>query len=345
MQRGIETRDEKFAAVSLIVEAARDVVADRSLRDALIESTGLSREGVAFALSEHLETAPSNEEIYALVDRAKATNHVHVILSANVFTGALRAIACARAAAPKVSVQLSSREPVFAQRLIDAIADPAIFTADQSIIEKLTEGEIHVYGRAETIEKIRARAKSGVLVRAHGPGIGIAVVSKKDSIAEVADAIAHDVVPFDQRGCLSPRIVFVIGDFSRAENLAERLGASMATLGKKIPRGALTIDEAAESARFLETMRFVGTASIGPGYAITLSKTCVVPPAGRHVHIASIEDLEALSEIVKPISNYVTAVGTRELTIDLFFSHYVRICEIGKMQKPAFDGPVDLRNL
>jgi Acyl-CoA reductase (LuxC) len=345
MSASIETRDERFAAVSSIVEAAREVAADPSILDALVSSTGLSREGVALAMAECLETHPSKQEIDALVDRATPTTHVRVILSANVFTGALRAIACARAAAPEVSVQLSSRESVFAQKLIDAIADPSIFTADRDDLENLADGELHVYGRTETIEKVRAGAKPGVLVRAHGPGIGIAVVSKKDSIANAADSIARDVVPFDQRGCLSPRIVFVIGDFSRAEDLSERLGASLAVLGEKIPRGALTSDEAAESARFLETMRFVGTASVGRGYAVSLSKTCVVPPPGRHVHVASIEDLDTFSEIVKPIASYVTAVGTSDVTIGRFFSHSVRISDFGKMQKPPFDGPVDLREI
>jgi hypothetical protein len=330
-------------ALRKIVLAAKKIADDPSLVDPLVQSTGLSKEGVELALAQHLETDPSDEELVALIDKAKPTSHVHVVLSANVFTGALRAIACARAAAPKVSVQLSSRESVFARKLIETIADPGIFTVDRGDVEKISEGEIHVYGRAETIENVRARVKPGVLVRAHGPGIGVAVVLQSDRMGEVATAIARDVVPFDQRGCLSPRIVFVVGDFSRAEDLSERLGAALALLGRKIPRGALTSEEAAESARFLETMRFVGTAHVGRDDAVTLSKTCVVPPPGRHVHVASIESSEAFSEIVKPISGYVAAVGCSDCTIARFFSHSVRISDFGKMQKPPFDGPVDLR--
>jgi hypothetical protein len=341
MSASTETR----AAIRRIVLAAKKIASDVSIVDPLAQSTGLSRPGVQLALSQHLETDPSDDEIDRLMARATATSQVHVILSANVFTGALRALACARAAAPKVTVQLSSREPVFAQKLIEAIADPAIFIANHDALENLTQGELHVYGRAETIEEVRARVKSEVLVRAHGPGIGIAIVTKKDSIASAAMSIARDVVPFDQRGCLSPRIVFVVGEFSRAEDLSERLGASLTTLGEKIPRGALIADEAAESARFLETMRFVGTANVGRGHVVSLSKTCVVPPAGRHVHVASIETADAFVEIVKPIASYVTAVGTSDVTIGRFFSHSVRISDFGKMQKPPFDGPVDLREI
>jgi hypothetical protein len=339
MQRATDTHD----AIKRIVAAAKKVASDSSIVEPLVQSTGLSKPGVELALAEHLETDPSDDEIESLIARAKPASHVHVILSANVFTGALRAIACARAAALKVSVQLSSRETVFAERLIDAIAEPAIFAADQSALENLATAEVHVYGRAETIEKVRARVKHDVLIRAHGPGIGIAIVSEKDSIDEAADGIARDVVPFDQRGCLSPRIVFVVGDFSRAEDFAQQLDVALTTLGRTIPRGALTFEETAESARFLETMRFVGTVRSGHDHAVTLSKTCVVPPPDRHVHIASIEDVDALSETVKPIARYVTNVGSSDLTISRFFGPFVRISEFGKMQKPPFDGPVDLR--
>jgi Acyl-CoA reductase (LuxC) len=339
----IETRDQRRAAVVRIISAARKVAADESIVAPLVRTTGLSREGVVLALSHHLETNPTAAEIDALVDRASITPRVHVILSSNVFIGALRAIACARAASASVSVQASSREPVFAQKLIDAIADPAVFTTDQETLSNLREGEIHVYGRAETIAKVRARAPKSVVVRGHGPGIGVAYVAKNDSIAKAATAIARDVVPFDQRGCLSPRIVFVAGDQSRAQKLSDRLCIELAKLGKEIPRGDLGEDEAAESVRYRESMRFAGSAIEGADFVIGISKTIVVPPSGRHVHITLIESGEALAEIVKPIANYVTAVGTSDLTISEFFSHSVRISPPGQMQRPPFDGPVDLR--
>jgi hypothetical protein len=63
------------------------------------------------------------------------------------------------------------------------------------------------------------------------------------------------------------------------------------------------------------------------------------------VHITPIESAAALGEILEPIASYVTAVGSSDLTIARFFSHSVRVSAIGKMQKPLFDGPVDLRLL
>jgi hypothetical protein len=340
-----ETTDARKAAVARIVSAAKEVAEDDSLRLPLAMTTGLSREGVKLALEEHLETHPSDAEIDALIARAHPTSRVHVILSANIFTGALRAIAWARAAAPIVSVQSSSREPVFAKALVAAIADPSIFMADQEALGDLREGEIHVYGRAATIAKVQRRANVGVVVRGHGPGIGVAHVAASDSLDDAALAIARDVVPFDQRGCLSPRIVFVVGDMRRAEEFSGCLCETLGVLGKQIPRGDLSEDEAVESARYVESMRFCGSAASGRGYRVGISKTIVLPPVGRHVHIASIESDDALAEIAKPIASYVTAVGSSDIAIARYFSQFVRVSALGQMQRPPFDGPVDLRVL
>lgn len=335
--------EARRARVLRVVAGARKVAADPSIVAPLVESSGLSRDGVLLALRDHLETSPSREEIDRLIARATPATEVHVVLSANVFTASLRAIACAAAAAPRVLVQVSSREPVFATALVDAIADPAIFKADRDALANAREGEIHVYGRAETIAAVKARARSGVVVRGHGPGLGVVVVSANDSLGAVSRGLAADVVPFDQRGCLSPRVAFVHGDDARAEAFAETLGSALATLGKKILRGTPSSDEEAEAARYIETIRFAGNARFGRGWSVGTSRTVIVPPAARIVHVVPFESPAALAELVRPLAPLVTAVGTSDREIASIFPASVRVSNIGGMQKPPFDGPVDLR--
>ena len=43
-------------------------------------------------------------------------------------------------------------------------------------MESVRSGEIHVYGRDETIASLRARAAEGVRLRGHGAGLGVAIV-------------------------------------------------------------------------------------------------------------------------------------------------------------------------
>src|SRR5580704_9843451 len=95
------TIEERMSAVQRLVSAARDLSRDAEREAALVETTGLSHQGIALALAEHLETSPSHDDIRRLVQGAGTASTVHVILSANVFTAALRALAVARAAAPR----------------------------------------------------------------------------------------------------------------------------------------------------------------------------------------------------------------------------------------------------
>jgi hypothetical protein len=152
------TVEERLADVRRLVDTALAVRESPGLLDALVRSTGLSRQGVALALSEHLETSPRAADLVRLVERAGDAPSVHVVLSANVFVGALRALAVARAAAPRVTVSPSRREPTFARALVHAASDPGLTLDDALAVESIRVGEIHVYGRDETIAGVRARA-------------------------------------------------------------------------------------------------------------------------------------------------------------------------------------------
>src|SRR6478735_222479 len=96
--------------VRRVIAAASRVARDASIVPALVASTGLSRQGVELALARHVETSATEEDIASLVAYAGTTKHVHVILSANVFVAAVRAIAIAIAASDRVTVKPSTRE-------------------------------------------------------------------------------------------------------------------------------------------------------------------------------------------------------------------------------------------
>src|SRR5205823_3120608 len=85
-----------------------------------------------------------------------------------------------------------------------------------------------------------------------------AVVSAAASVADAARALADDVVPFDQRGCLSPRVALVEGDDARAEEFARALHAALSTIEREIPLGTLDDDERAAAARYAQMMPFAG---------------------------------------------------------------------------------------
>ena len=144
----------------------------------------------------------------------------------NVFVGALRALALGLAASTDVVLRMSRREAVFARALVQALDDEEVagmirFTDH---VQPEPGDEVHLYGHDATMREIAADLPAGVKVRPHGSGLGIAAVGASAVLKDAARALASDVVPFDQRGCLSPRVVVVEGALERARGFASPVG-------------------------------------------------------------------------------------------------------------------------
>jgi len=344
-------REAAKGRVLRLLEAARVVAADLALRVPLAESTGLSFEGVGLAVAQSLETQATADELDMLVRSVEPASRVHVILSANVFTAPLRALAVAWAASEQVTVRPSRRDPVFAGALVHNLGDARVTLAEAREVSSVTEGEIHVYGRDETVLDVQRAARVGVIVRGHGAGMGIAFVDAASEGAHAAAAIADDVVLFDQRGCLSPRIVLVEGDVERADAFAEALHESLARLSLTVPRGRVEDDEQRDTTRYVETMSFAGRVRRGDAHVVGVCERgspVMVPPPGRCVHVVAVGGCDDARAWLAPVSRFVVAIGcddmqkARALVTD---ATRVRVSRLGSMQRPPLDGPVDLRRV
>jgi len=337
------TVEERIADVRRLLDAAIAVHADRAqLAPAIGRSSGLTPEGVELGFAS-LETTATAAELRALVASAGHAGSVHVILSANVFVGALRAIALARAAAERVTVRPSPRDPVLARALVERAADPAITLTAVRDVGSVAGDEVHVYGREATIADVRSRARPGVVVRAHGPGMGVAVVSDGGDVEQAADALAADVVAFDQRGCLSPRVCFVRGGESAAAGFAAALHGRLLDWSRRVPRGSLTAEERAEQVRWRGTLAYAGRLWDAEHHAVGLATTpAAVPPAGRHVLVVPAPSREGLADAIGLLAPFIVAVGTDDPS-GFAAPRHARLSALGRMQRPPLDGPVDRR--
>jgi hypothetical protein len=97
-------------------------------------------------------------------------------------------------------------------------------------------GKVVVYGGQEAVEGIRRRVPGDKDVVAYGPRLGVGVVLP-DAPGGAAAALARDVCAYDQQGCVSPRIVYVIAARADgfADELAEALGRETQRLGVAQP--------------------------------------------------------------------------------------------------------------
>ena len=268
--------------------------------------------------------------------------------------GALRALAVAVAAAPRVSLRPSRRDPVLASILIRALEDdPAFSAADGAValIDAITPvpgDELHVYGSDATVHEVSASAPPGVIVRGHGAGLGVAVVAPGDALDAAALAVARDVIPFDQRGCLSPRAVLVEGSEGRAEAFARALHAALGTLSAAVPRGPLDAATLAEIAFYRASIQAIGDLWAGPHHLVGLDpspRALIHPPAARVVHVVPAG--AAGAALLAPWAGYLTTVGAEGdgglAGAVQALAPRTRRARLGEMQRPPLDGPVDLR--
>ena len=214
---------------------------------------------------------------------------------------------------------------------------------------------VHAYGSDETLASIARGLPVGATLIGHGSGFGIAVVDESTDLERAASLLAEDVVPFDQRGCLSPRLVLVEGGADRARLFASALDVSLGEIARRIPRGRLDDSDAREIARYVELMRAAGEVLVGASHVVGFDpdpEGVWLGPACRVVHVLPMDAIR-VSNLLAPVARHVTNLGVapeaREpghfLAAVRLICPGARISRLGRMQRPALDGPVDLRAL
>ncbi len=341
------------------VGAHFDSGARAALIHTLSSSGSLSVEGARAIFDRTLavELAASGSQIGTLVDRmtsvATSPPEIHLVLSSTIFSAPLRALACALARCERVTLSPSESAPFFAEALVAAADTDLVSLAPRRPLASMPPGsEVFVYGRGETISAIEQEAEGlgfPLHVHGHGPGFGIACVGTRRE-DDLADRLALDATLFDQEGCLSPRIVFFEGSSEEGERFADELVTSFGRLETAIPRGTLDADMLAAIERHVTTALLAGPVTRGPTFSVSVSDTVILPPPGRNLHLvasgATFEDrLKAFAmETGRVVTNVGVDAASPKLSSMLGLSFpRARLADIGRMQIPPLDGPVDRR--
>lgn len=165
-----------------------------------------------------------------------------------------------------------------------------------------------------------------------------------------ARALALDAAAFDQRGCLSPRVALVQGDAASARAFAVALHVELEALDVRVPRGTLDPDERADAVRWRDATVFAGELWSGTGHAVGLlpfapaGVALALPPTGRHVLVVAVANLAEARRVIAPLAPLIVTVGTDDVARAATVTPaHARTAELGRMQRPALDGPVDRR--
>jgi hypothetical protein len=179
--------------------------------------------------------------------------------------------------------------------------------------------------------------------------LGVVVVGALADTKETAHQVVGDIIPFDQRGCLSPRIVIVQNE-RQAVSLADELAHALIEGGKRTPVGQWFADELEERRRYWDTCRMVGRLWETAVGSVGMSEGIWVPPVGRNVHVVACEPFE-VEAMLSPIRDVVAALGVAGEKTDALVRRVMdllpraRISPVGRMQRPVLDGFVDQRLL
>jgi hypothetical protein len=314
-------------------------------RTLLPPATGLSSANVEWALTHAFETDATDDELQRLVASVQATPAAHVLLSANVFVGALRAIALAIASSATVYVRPSRRETVMATLLHDA--SPGVFEIVTELHPRPGE-HLWAYGADSTVSELRTSLPRGVVLHGHGSGFGVLLVERPSQLTlDDFDAMALDIAAFDQRGCLSPRYVLLEADRAGGEAFARSLVLALNRAAERLPIGVRDVGALEDFTRHRELWRYLGRAFEGPGGLVTLDvegKPWGRAPTHRAIHVRTTGN--ALDDLVG-LAPAITAVGSSncpELAARVLARvPRARWSPFGHMQRPKFDGAADRR--
>lgn len=348
----IDDRAERLLSLKAAAERVADANAPlgRRARERLVAETGLSPQGVDFALRNCLEHAVSRSTLSGLRRGRQLSARSHVLLSANVFVAAFRAIVLGLAQSPQCFVRPSRRSPELCELLHEGSG------AAFELVDELSPqpgDPFWAYGSDETLAALRRDLPAGVRFHGHGFGMGAAVFRQPHGqlaapLAEAVDALARDTLAFDQRGCLSPRVVIVEGTREFAETICELLVEALESWEKRVPRGQLSVDETADALRHEATMTYLGScvaAGMGLVFLDPVLDRVVVPPVGRYLHVCMTQDALAVLQRFGP---RLTTVGVyHPESLPGLIEERIgprRVVDLGQMQTPPLDGPVDLRS-
>lgn len=345
--------------------------------DVLSDATGLSIPMVRWAIRATLDTVRA-DPMLALVRQAQAAGlhtrdpiaMLSVVLAGNVFTASVRGIAVPLLFGVPVLVKASSSETIFPAMLRDAlraadsrlgaamdlVAFPGGDVRCEAALVDLAEA-VSVYGADETVAAMAKRLGDTRLL-AHGHGVsvaycgidGLANAHVEDTIA----ALALDICAYDQRGCLSPQLVYVqSAPALSVEEFGQRLAnEGLGPLGRTLPRGPLPISVGAAQAQWRGLAEVEGILSRGDSYAVAIRAPRPIrwSPAYRNVSLVPVRGPdEALGEM-ESLGASLKCVGADPGSLDELRARITRsdmlsayACAIGTMQTPPLDAPADGR--
>lgn len=218
-------------------------------------------------------------------------------------------------------------------------------------------------GSDETIRAVGSRLAPSQRLIAYGHRFSIAILGAADArdagrLARVTTELALDIARWDQSGCLSPAVVYLLDvpDPDRSR-IAEALAEALERLGVELPRGEASLEtKAAQAMECAEArMRAAGGKPVrvleGASATVILEDTPRARPAPLHrfIRLLPVENVTALRRTLEPFRGHLSTVAisgcdpdaSAALETHLAALGVSRLTQPGRLQTPPVDWPHD----
>jgi hypothetical protein len=228
--------------------------------------------------------------------------------------------------------------PVLFRRALEE-ADPALAAASAVVywpggsrepLERLalTEADLLVvYGGDEAVRDARSRARgtTPVITYPHRVGFGVigAAALSTGALGAAAAAAARAVALFEQRGCVSPHLFYVLGAETGAAVFADAVARALGRLERELPSGPrdpATASAAHQLRGTAELMSAAGRGRVWSGerassWTVVLDPDPTFEPSclARTVRIKSVASIDDLIDSVRPYRRHLQTVGVAGL--------------------------------
>jgi hypothetical protein len=243
--------------------------------------------------------------------------------------------------------------------------EPLSFSAnDQAAMSSLLAAPCVVAtGSDETIRSIGARLEPIQRFVAYGHRFSIAALGPDCAIdpaglEEIARSLALDVARWDQSGCLSPVVVYLVDlDATTRHRVAAAIAAALDSLSSEMPRGVVPRDTLASQAIERSEARMRAATDSRGALFEGLDSTVVLEadarprpaPLFRFVRLLPVDSITEWIHLLEPFRGHLSNVAlagfpspnSRSLEQTLAPLGVSRFTRPGRLQTPPIDWPHD----
>jgi Acyl-CoA reductase (LuxC) len=246
-----------------------------------------------------------------------------------------------------------------ADRKLGACVEIAAWKGGAEILESALFAEadcVVATGSDETLAAIRQKLPPAARFIGHGEKVSFGYITREAlerGSHSVVERAAADVTAWNQRGCLSPHVIYVEeiagGD---GEDFANLLAGKLEAMEKTHPRGALKPGDAAaiatrrafydvRAAHSPETKMWASPESTAWTVVLEYDPRFQISCQNRFIYVKVVPELATALQGAEPVRENISTVGlacvpaqTTELARRLGRWGVKRICPLGRMQHP-----------